>query len=435
MGFTLTHDVDATTSSGSIPRRRRRGDEDGVKRLKARLSRDFVAAAIALRFLYTEALTGKRELVNEVLAISLEELSQTVVSLLAHHAAVVGGRPLGAAARAAQAPHRALQDGEAAGAMEMLLSVLRPVISFVSDEALEDALAIAAQSAAGRTGQARKDAGSEPASLDPAPRADALGPAPDASQGRRCEGRQTHHRQWGTLEAREWQFADTVLLTGESGSGKSTLLDAIQTLLTAAHQDLVQFNVGQDESTQNRRGGKEPRTLPAYALGQRPTGSSCASARPVMSALVFDASEGPGSTSRRSALVGVEAQWTAAGPGRQAAVLPAARRQPDAVASVVRATASIRAPLPLKEVLRPAPAAAGPADRAPVRFEGKDSYLQHLYGRLLGRKFVPEAGCHALRRAIVKAMAYREIGNVNELVRDEILDAHDFSRTSARCGS
>ena len=66
---------------------------------------------------------------------------------------------------------------------------------------------------------------------------------------------------WGSLEDREWIFADTVLLTGESGSGKSTLLDAIQTVLTAAHQHLVQFNIGQDESTQSRRGGKEPRTL------------------------------------------------------------------------------------------------------------------------------------------------------------------------------
>ncbi len=41
-------------------------------------------AAIALRFLYTEALTGKREMVNQVLTISLEELSETMVSLLAH---------------------------------------------------------------------------------------------------------------------------------------------------------------------------------------------------------------------------------------------------------------------------------------------------------------------------------------------------------------
>src|SRR5215468_3497343 len=78
--------------------------------------------------------------------------------------------------------------------------------------------------------------------------------------------------QWGTLENREWSLADTVLLTGESGSGKSTLLDAIQTLLTAAHHHIVQFNVGQDESTQSRRGEKEPRTLAAYALGQQADG-------------------------------------------------------------------------------------------------------------------------------------------------------------------
>jgi hypothetical protein len=75
-------------------------------------------------------------------------------------------------------------DGEGAGAMEMLLSVLRPVMSYVSDEALEDALAIAAQSDAGRTAKRAKTQDPEPASLDPAPRADALGPAPDASQGR-----------------------------------------------------------------------------------------------------------------------------------------------------------------------------------------------------------------------------------------------------------
>jgi hypothetical protein len=32
-------------------------------------------------------------------------------------------------------------------------------------------------------------------------------------------------------------------------------------------------------------------------------------------------------------------------------------------------------------------------------------------------------------------MAYKELGNVNDLVRDEILDAHDFSRDWTRCAS
>ena len=150
IGFVLTHDADATIFRLYPPGEGGDGDEDGVKRLKARLSRDFVAAAIALRFLYTEALTGKRELINEVLVISLEELSQSVVSLLAHQL------PSSVADRLSLLrdlrKHRIVRfnDGEGAGGMEMLLSVLRPVMSYVSDEALEDALALAAQAAAGR---------------------------------------------------------------------------------------------------------------------------------------------------------------------------------------------------------------------------------------------------------------------------------------------
>ena len=143
IGFVLAHDVDATIFRLYPPGEGGDGDEEGVKRLKARLSRDFVAAAIALRFLYTEALTGKRELVNEALVISLEELSQAEVSLLAHQL------PSSVADRLSLLrdlrKHRIVRfnDGDGAGSMEMLLSVLRPVMSYVSDEALEDALALA----------------------------------------------------------------------------------------------------------------------------------------------------------------------------------------------------------------------------------------------------------------------------------------------------
>ena len=96
---------------------------------------------------------------------------------------------------------------------------------------------------------------------------------------------------WGSVDNREWAFADSVLLTGESGSGKSTLLDSIQTLLTAAHHHIVQFNIGQDESTQSRKGGKEPRTLQAYALGQQADGVFLRNRSTSFVAVVFEASE------------------------------------------------------------------------------------------------------------------------------------------------
>lgn len=140
-GFVLTHDADARILR-LYPPGDAGGDEEeeGVKRLRSRLSRDFVAAVIALRFLYTEALTGKRPLVDERLAISLEELSQAVVQLLAHKL------PASATDRLALLrelrKHRIVHfvEGDDAANMEMGLAVLRPVMSFVSDEALEDAL-------------------------------------------------------------------------------------------------------------------------------------------------------------------------------------------------------------------------------------------------------------------------------------------------------
>lgn len=143
LGFVLVHDADAGIFRLYPP-----GDdddeEDGVKRLRARLSRDFIAAALALRFLYTEALTGKRELVNQELVISTEELSESIVSLLGLTL------PASVAERAALLrelrKHRLvrLSDTDGLGRMETLLSVLRPVMSFVSDEALNDVMQLAA---------------------------------------------------------------------------------------------------------------------------------------------------------------------------------------------------------------------------------------------------------------------------------------------------
>lgn len=235
---------------------------------------------------------------------------------------------------------------------------------------------------------------------------------------------------WGSLENREWVFADTVLLTGESGSGKSTLLDAIQAVLTAAHQHLVQFNIGQDESTQGRRGGKEPRTLAAYALGQQAEGVFLRPRSTSYACLVFEPSEAAGERAApMSALVGVEAFED----GRRAVL-------GRAVFFLVRRALSIGhlarregealepAPLPLKEIYLQLQHRLKAGPEVVQRFEHKDAYLQHLYGALMGKTAIGDAEASRAARSIVKAMAYKELGNVNDLVRDEILEPHDFSR-------
>jgi len=93
-----------------------------------------------LHWVCAEALTGKRELVNQELAISLEELSQTLVSL-------VGMTLPSSMAERGQLLRELrklrlirFKDADGLGQMETLVSVLRPVMSFVSDEALQDVL-------------------------------------------------------------------------------------------------------------------------------------------------------------------------------------------------------------------------------------------------------------------------------------------------------
>jgi DNA repair exonuclease SbcCD ATPase subunit len=235
---------------------------------------------------------------------------------------------------------------------------------------------------------------------------------------------------WGSLEDREWDFADTVLLTGESGSGKSTLLDAIQAVLTAAHHNLVQFNVGQDESTQSRRGGKEPRTLAAYALGQQADGVFLRPRCTSYVALVFAPSAAAGEQAPPlTALLGVEAFED----GRRAVLSRSVFflvRRPLALAHLARreGEALARAPANLKDVYPQLQHRLQAGPEAVQRFEHKDAYLQHLYGALMGKAAIAESEAMRASKAIVKAMAYKELGNVNDLVRDEILESHDFSR-------
>lgn len=237
---------------------------------------------------------------------------------------------------------------------------------------------------------------------------------------------------WGSLEDREWVFADTVLLTGESGSGKSTLLDAIQTVLTAAHQHLVQFNIGQDESTQSRRGGKEPRTLAAYALGQQADGVFLRSRSTSYAGIVFEASERAGEQAAPfTALVGVEAFED----GRRAVLQGTPQffivRRALSLDHLARRAgeALVRAPLPLKELYVQLQHRLQPGtDTVVQRFPDKGGYLQHLYGALMGKTAVGENDAVRAAKSVVRAMAYKELGNVNDLVRDEILEPHDFSR-------
>lgn len=72
---------------------------------------------------------------------------------------------------------------------------------------------------------------------------------------------------WGNIPILDFEFGPVNLFSGGNGSGKTTAADGIQTIMTAAHENLYNYNPGQDETTQRGRRGKQVRTLASYVLG------------------------------------------------------------------------------------------------------------------------------------------------------------------------
>ena len=72
---------------------------------------------------------------------------------------------------------------------------------------------------------------------------------------------------WGGIPNQEFEYGPVNLLSGGNGSGKTTAADALQTIMTAAHDTLFSYNPGQEETSQRGRSGKQMRTLESYVLG------------------------------------------------------------------------------------------------------------------------------------------------------------------------
>ena len=237
---------------------------------------------------------------------------------------------------------------------------------------------------------------------------------------------------WGSLRPGEYPMGNMTLLTGPTGSGKSTLLDALQTGMTAAYQNVFNYNPGQDETTQSARNGKTKRTLWSYIVGAednlfaRPDGAHG------YVALVFKPSEGE-TGNGFTALVAAAARVDGSGERRQAVaerlalliIDDAALAFDDLVTlddqgsmlivSVEKVEAHLKAIYPKVNNFR----------------DAKREYLCQLYGRFRGQKTVSFPEAEAAAKAWSQSIAHKPIGSVDELVKTQILE-HDPQQLSQR---
>ncbi len=235
---------------------------------------------------------------------------------------------------------------------------------------------------------------------------------------------------WGNIPQQEFEFGPINLFSGGNGSGKTTAADAIQTIMTAAHENLFQYNPGQDESTQRSR-GKRVRTLASYILGC--DDGSYARLEPCDGylAAVFHPTQGE-SAVPFTALIGVRA-WLDENGNQSVArqeelvfmILP---EEQLALKHLVREDKAGQYVTPLDQL--PGLLAREFGQRHVEKYEGKKQYLRRLYAILRGRTdAVTEREAMSAARAFSRFMAYKPVQSINRFVSDEILEKKALDET------
>lgn len=227
---------------------------------------------------------------------------------------------------------------------------------------------------------------------------------------------------WGQIPSGDYDMGDMTLLTGETGSGKSTLLDGLQTVMTAAYSGILNYNPGQDEVTQGQRRGKSKRSVESYVVGAEYSKFSRPDGAQGYVAAVFRPDQGETELNPFTAVIAVAARVDGTSEKRQAKLETFV---PFIVDNAALSCADFMldpergACIPTEQIVRKLKTSHS---RIHEFHDRKRDYLCALYGRFRGKNGVTWDEASQAARAWVQSIAYRPIGSVHELVRDEILD-------------
>ena len=233
---------------------------------------------------------------------------------------------------------------------------------------------------------------------------------------------------WGNVPNCEFEIGPVSLFSGANGSGKTTAADAIQTVMTAAHENLFHYNPGQEESTQRGRGGKRVRTLASYVLACDDGSYARTEATDGYIAAIFHPTRQE-TAEAFTAVVGVRAWLDRSGKQAVAQedqslflILPGVEL---GLEDFIKSRAGGAHVTQLDDIQAQLVARLG--KRLVEKYDQKRAYLRRLYGALRGKNdSVSEREAMAAARAFSRFMAYKPISGINQFVADEVLDRKDL---------
>ncbi|HVK98400.1 MAG TPA: ATP-binding protein, partial [Dongiaceae bacterium] len=233
---------------------------------------------------------------------------------------------------------------------------------------------------------------------------------------------------WGNIPQLEVDFGPVNLFSGGNGSGKTTAADGIQTLMTAAYENLFNFNPGQDETTQRGRGGKQVRTLASYVLGCDDGSYARLSTTDGYLGAVFAAGSGE-KAEPFTILMGMRAHLDSAGNQRQARldevlffILPGLELALD---KLVRSYDDGKHVVPVDDIGDLLQREFG--KKSLEVYDKKGAYLRRLYGLLRGKRdAVSDREAKHAARTFANFMAYKPVKSINDFVAEEILEKKDL---------
>jgi energy-coupling factor transporter ATP-binding protein EcfA2 len=234
---------------------------------------------------------------------------------------------------------------------------------------------------------------------------------------------------WGNIPPIELELGPINLFSGGNGSGKTTAADALQSLMTAAHENLFNFNPGQDETTQRGRGGKQVRTLASYVLGCDDGSYARLQTTDGYIVGVFHPTQGE-VAEPFSAIMGVRASLETAGAQRQA------RQEelqflivPDALLGLddfICDDTLGKQVVPITRIADELARKVGGRQRVEV-YDKKGPYLRRLYGIFRGESTASDREAKHAARTFSNFMAYKPVKSITEFVAREILEPKDMT--------